>query len=122
MTIVAVGLTIRILFVLSQTVLSIQNNRREKIKEYKAITQNFILPYLNEVWLFIDLKTDVRKETSLPFIEIQSEELITKMQNQVRYGNAGLVKALYRYFNAAAFYDGRGEAKNLATYDVFYHF
>lgn len=65
---------------------------------------------------------DVRKETGVPMIDINPEEIVTKLQEKIRYGNARILNALYRYFNSAAYFEGRGEAKNLATYDVFYHF
>lgn len=122
MTIIAIGFFSLTLFILSQLVLYIQAKRREQSKEYKEITQNFILPYLNEVLLYIELKTDYRKETSVPMIEISPEEIVQKIQEKISYGNAKLMNALYRYFHSAAYYEGRGEAKNLATYEVFYHY
>jgi len=118
----AIALTVFVMFILSQMVLYIQIKRMEKAKEYKEITQDYILPYLNEIFLFLELKLDVRKETGVPMIDINPEEIVTKLQEKIRYGNARILNALYRYFNSAAYFEGRGEAKNLATYDVFYHF
>ncbi|TQE91901.1 hypothetical protein [Ureibacillus terrenus] len=122
MSIVAMGSAIFVMFILSQAFLYMQEKRKEKSREYKEIAQNYILPYLNEVFLFIDLKTDVRNETGVPMITISPDEIITNLQIRIRYGDAKIMNALYRYFNAAAYFEGRGEAKNLATYDVFFRY
>ncbi|MEJ9281665.1 MULTISPECIES: hypothetical protein [Ureibacillus] len=122
MPMVEMGFSILILFILSQAFIYMQTKRREKSREYKEIAQHFVLPYLNEVLLFIELKTDHRKETGVPMIEISSDEVVGKIQEKISYGNAKLMNALYRYFNSAAYFEGRGEAKNLATYEVFYHY
>lgn len=111
-----------IIFIILQGISYIQMKKREKSKEYKKISQQFIFPFLNEALLFIEIKTDYRKETNIQIIDVDAEEVITKIQKKISYGNAKLMNALYRYYNTAAYFEGRGEAKNLATYEVFYHY
>ncbi|NLY80612.1 MAG: hypothetical protein GX072_12225 [Lysinibacillus sp.] len=118
--IVIVG--IFILSILSQGFLYMRTKKQEKSREYKEISQQLILPYLNEVVLFIDVKTDHRKETGVQMLEVNAEEVIARIQEKISFGNAKLMNALYRYYHAVAYFEGRGEAKNLATYEVFYHY
>lgn len=119
---VAVMLGCIILFILSQGFLYMRTKRQEKSREYKEISQQLIIPYLNEVVLYIDIKTDHRRETGVQMLEVNSEEVISKIQEKISFGNAKLMNALYRYYNTVAYFEGRGEAKNLATYEVFYHY
>lgn len=99
-----------------------KTRKHEQIRENKEVSQHLILPYLNEVILYIELNTDYRKETGVRMLEINEDEVINNIQKNIRYGNAKLMNVLYRYYHTVAYFEGRGEAKNLLTFEVFYRY
>ncbi len=92
---------------------------KEKVTQYKKIHEHFILPYVNDVLLFIESETqDVVGDKAM--VEVNSDKIIKQIQKKASYGNLKLVHALYRYKNTFSYFVGKGEAKSLPTYEVFY--
>lgn len=91
------------------------------MKSNNEIIQEYILPNLNEVMLYIDTETHFRKGHDVE-VEVIPEEIIKTIESKVKYANKYLVNALFDYQNSYSYFDGRGEAKNLAIFKVFYFF
>lgn len=111
-----------IALVLLQGFSYMKTRKHEKLRERREVSQHLIFPFLNEVNLYIELNTDYRKETGVRMIEIDEDKIIRNIQKNIRYGNAKLMNALYRYYHTIAYFEGQGEAKNLLTFEVFYHY
>lgn len=106
-----------------QTVIYVHLRKRETIKEYKQINKQLIYPYLNEVLLYyIEMQTDHRQEYGVQMIHIQQDQLIAKIREKASYGNSKLFNALLRYYKTISYFEGHGEAKKLAAYEVLFYY
>lgn len=95
--------------------------KREKKKYNKEILQEFILPYFSDVILYIETETAFRKGHDVE-AGIQPDKIIKSLSEKVSYANKDVLTALIEYRNSITYFDGRGEAKNLAVLRVFYLF
>lgn len=105
-----------------QMLMYVNSRKREKLKDNNQVNQQLILPYLNEVLLYIEMQTDSRKENGIEMIHIYEDQLITKIHEKSNFGNSDLLNALFRYFKTISYFEGHGEGKNLATYEVLYYY
>lgn len=100
----------------------VHSKKGEKIRDYKQINKELVFPYLNDVLLYIEMQTDSRKEHGIKMIYIEQDQLIAKIHEKVSYGNSKLLNALFRYFKSISYFEGHGEAKKLATYEVLFYY
>lgn len=118
-SLITIAVIVLIASILPQGFAYIYIRRKEKIQEYKNINQELILPYLNDVILFIEKETDYLHGSE---IRINPDKIISNIQGRIGFGDSRLINALYRYRNSISYFNGKGEAKNIATYEVFYFF
>lgn len=114
--------TFVLLTTIVQMLIYVHFRKREKLKEYNQINQELVFPYLNEVLLYIEMQTDRRKEHGIEMIHIHQDQLITKIHEKANLGNSKLLNALFRYFKTISYFEGHGEGKNLATYEVLFYY
>jgi hypothetical protein len=95
--------------------------KKEKTREYRRMNEQFILPHLNDVLLFIEAETDYLKGNGID-VKIDPHKVIKSIQNKSSYSNAQIINALYRYQNASSYFQGKGEAKTLTIYEVFFFY
>ena len=93
--------------------------KREEVKEYKQVNQELIFPNLNDVIIFIETETNFRKGHDVEET-VDPNKIIKEFQSKISYGNTSLITALHRYRNSIAYFDGRGEAQNMRTFEVFF--
>lgn len=110
--------TLFIMTLFIQVIISIKN---EKIREYKIKNEQFILPYLNDVLLYIETETDYLKGNGVD-VNIDPHKVIKNIQGKSRYCDAKVMNALYRYRNASLYFEGKGEARSLTIYEVFFFY
>lgn len=120
--VIQLSTTVILLGIFILIIKQVRLSNKEKLVESKQTIQQLILPHLNEVMLYIEMQTDHRKEYGIEMIHIQQDQLIAKIHEKAHLGNGKLFSALFRYFKSISYFDERGEAKNLAMYEVLFHF
>lgn len=95
--------------------------KKEKLKEYRTVNEQFILPFLNDVLLFIENEADYLRGNGID-VKINPHKVIKNIQSKSRYSNAKIMSALYRYRNVSSYFEGKGEARSLTIYEVFFFY
>lgn len=95
--------------------------KREITKYNNEVIQEFVLPNLNDVLLYIDTETAFRKQHDVE-VDLLPEKIIGSIKDKIKYADKNIINSLFDYENSITYFDGRGESKNVATLKAFYLF
>lgn len=95
--------------------------KRETTKYNNEVIQEFVIPNLNEVLLYIETETAFRKQHDVE-VELLPEKIIENIKHSIKYADEYIINSLFDYENSITYFDGRGERTNIEISRAFYLF
>ena len=107
--------------VLAQFIGHILNKKRQDNIFNMEVYQNFIAPYLSDVFLYYETETNFRKGHDVEK-NINIEGLIDRISMQKQYGDVKLLQCFFDMKVPEYFFDGRGGTKKRSIiYLIFWY-
>lgn len=95
-------------------------NSRDSKKSNREAFKELIVPYLNDVLMYVLSATTAREHDVERKIEIK--DIVEAIAKNINYGDSRLMSALLSFDKSKTFFDGRGNAEDTKRLELLYWF